>query len=295
MLNINSYLTYQQNNFNIFKNVLEYVYNNNTIYRKKMDEVGVEPENINNIFDITMLPILTKEDLQIDYPYGYITFPNNIVRYHSSSGTTGKPLIIGLTENDIKRRNENILKMLKLAGLKKDDVVQIALGFGMFTGGLSFYETLIANGYTVIPSSTSSTKMQIFYMQNLHTTFLISSPSYVMRLYEYAKKENIDLKELNLRVLKLGSELLTDEMRKTIKKAYGENVIISQDYGMTETMGPGIGMECTYEAGLHINTDSFIYELVDPITKLPSNTNVGELVITSLCYEAFPIIRYATR
>lgn len=201
------------------------------------------------------------------------------------------PLIVGLTKSDMEKRNQTIKKNLKMAGVKRGDVVQICLGFGMFTGGLSFYEGLKSMGCTVVPTATMSTKMQLYYMKELGTTVLISSPSHVMRIYEVALENGIDVKKLSLRIIRVGSELMTEKMRQKIKDSFGD-VSVTQDYGMTEFLGPGVGMECEYGCGMHLN-DDFYYELVDPKTKKKTSSNIGELVISSVYSEAFPIVGYA--
>lgn len=290
-----SLLELQKKNFMQLKKQLKYIYDNNKIYRKKINDGNIKIESIKNINDISKLPLTTKSDFFTNYPYGfYCANKNKIVRYHASSGTTGKSLIVGFTKNDLELRNKIIIENLKRAGVTKDDVVQICYGYGMFTGGLGFHEALEEFGCSIIPTSSGNTLKQLFYMQNLHTSVLITSPSYAMHIYEVAKENNIDVKDLNVRIIKTGSELLTDEMRRKLKKAWGKNVVISQDYGMAESMGPCLASECAYGDGLHVCDSNFIYELIDPVTKKSTNKNVGELVITNLNNECFPLIRYET-
>lgn len=292
---IESILTVQKKNFNQFKKQLNYIYKNNKIYKEKLDSDNIKIDDIKNINDITKLPLTTKNDFFKDYPYGFYSVnKNKILRYHASSGTTGKSLIVGFTKNDLKLRNKMIIEDCKNAGIKKSDIIQICFGYGMFTGGLGFHEALEEYEYSIIPTSSGNTEKQLFYMKNLGTTVLITSPSYAMHMCEVAKEIGIDVKKLNVRIIKVGSELLTEEMRKKLRKAWGKNVVISQDYGMTETMGPGIGSECKNCNGLHIYEDNYIYELVDPNTKKPAKGNTGELVISTLHNECFPLIRYAT-
>jgi len=270
------------------------MYENNYIYNKKLVDNNIKLDDINSIKDIVKLPLITKSDFFINYPYGFYSVDKkDIVRFHSSSGSTGKSLIVGFTKNDILLRNRMVLENSISSGINKDDVVQICVGYGMFTGGLGYHEGLESLGCSIIPVSCGNTERQLYYIQNLNTTVLITSPSYAMHLYETSKRLGIDIKKTKLRMIKLGSELLTDEMRKLLKKCFG-NIIISQDYGMTETMGPGFGNECVYCNGMHIYTSNFIYELVDPITKEPVDGNIGELVISTLNNECFPLIRYAT-
>lgn len=288
-------LNYQKKNFQKLKKQLEYIYQNNKIYREKINNSGVKINEIKTINDVQKLPLTTKSDFFIDYPHGfYCVEKDKIVRYHASSGTTGKSLIVGFTQNDLKLRNKMIIENCKNAGITKDDVVQICVGYGMFTGGLGFHEALEEFGCTIVPTSAGSTEKQLFYMQNLNTSVLITSPSYAMHMAEIAREIGIDVKKLSVRIIKVGSELLTEEMRRKLKKAWGKNVLISQDYGMTESMGPGLGSECKLCSGLHLYEDNFVYELIDPVTKKPANSNVGELVISTLNNECFPLIRYET-
>lgn len=280
--------------FKRFKLELERIYKSNKIYREKMKRQKITPDDINSWKDIKKLPITTKQDLLKDYPNGWSCVPTSEIKmYHASSGTTGKPLIVGLTENDLQFRKKVMIEDAKEAGITPDDTIQICYGFGMFTGGFSFYEGLRDYGCKIIPTGTMSTEMQLLYMNNLKPTVLITSPSHVMHLYEKAKEENIDVKKLPIRIIRVGSELLTESMRKKIKEAWGENVSVTQDYGMTETLGPGLGMECKFENGMHLNPN-YYFELVDPVTKKPTKKKVGELVVTTIYNEGFPIIRYAT-
>lgn len=280
--------------FEAFKQELNRVYKNNKNYHKKMKEQNITPEDIHNWSDIKRLPLTTKEDILANYPNGWNCVNENQIKlYHASSGTTGKPLIVGLTENDIKIRQKQILEDAKMAGITKKDTVQICYGFGMFTGGLSFYDGLKELGCKIIPTGTMSTEMQLFYMQQLKTTVLITSPTHAMHLYEKAKDLKINVKDLSIRIIRVGSELLTESMRRKIKAAYGKNVSVTQDYGMTETLGPGLGMECMNENGMHLNPN-YYFELIDPKTKKPTTKDVGELVVTTIYNECFPLIRYTT-
>ncbi len=279
--------------FKMFKKNLENIYLNNEIYRKKMEDANITLEDIKTEEDISKLPLTTKEDFFKDEISSFIQHKSEIKQYHASSGTTGKPLVIGMTENDIKFRKETIKKNAHLAGITKNDTVQLCIGLGMFTGGLSFYDGLRELGCTIIPTGTMSSEMQLYYMETLKPTVIISSASQIMHLAEQAKSKGINLKKLPIRIIRVGSEILTKEMRKKIKKAYGEEVSVTQDYGMTETLGPGLGMECTYGKGMHLN-DDYYFELVDPKTKEKTNKNEGELVVTTVYNEGFPIVRYCT-
>ena len=277
-------------NFSKFKENLNYIYENNKVYREKMQNINITPDDIKTKKDFSKLPLTTKKDF---FKEGWTSLNSKIKQYHASSGTTGKPLIVGMTENDIKFREKSIKKSAHLAGITKNDTVQLCIGLGMFTGGLSFYDVLKDLGCTVIPTGTMSTEMQLYYMKTLRPTVIISSASQIMHLYEASKIYGIDVKELPIRIIRVGSELMTEKMRKKIKEAYGKKVSVSQDYGMTENFGPGLGMECKYEAGMHLN-DDYYFELVDPKTKEVTTKNVGELVVTTIYNEGFPIVRYCT-
>lgn len=280
--------------FENFKKSLERIYNSKSLYRKKMDEAGVILDDIKSFEDISILPITEKKDFFVNYPYGYYAVDfQDIKVYHASSGTTGKPLVVGLSENDLKYRINVLKRNIIMAGIKKDDVVQICLNLEMFNGSLSFYEGLRNIGCIIVPTANMSTKMQLFYMKIIGTTVLISTPSHIMRIYEVALENGIDVKKIPIRIIRVGSELMTERMRQKIKKCFGEDVSVTQDYGMTEFLGPGLGMECRYGCGMHIN-DDYYFELVDPKTKKKINSNVGELVISSIYNEAFPLVRYAT-
>lgn len=280
--------------FKNFKLELEKIYKSNKIYREKMKRKKVTPNDINNWQDIKKLPITTKQDLLKNYPNGWSCVSTSEIKmYHASSGTTGEPLIVGLTENDLQFRKKVIIEDAKKAGISPNDTIQICYGFGMFTGGFSFYDGLREYGCKIIPTGTMSTEMQLFYMKKIKPTVLITSPSQVMHLYEKSKVLNINVKKIPIRIIRVGSELLTESMRRKIKEAWGEDVSVTQDYGMTETLGPGLGMECKFENGMHLNAN-YYFELVDPLTKKPTQKNVGELVVTTIYNECFPIIRYAT-
>ena len=280
--------------FQDFKKQLNKIYNKNKLYQQKMKKLNISPSDITNWKDIKKLPLTTKKDLLEQYPEGWNCVPKKDIKmYHASSGTTGKPLIVGLTQKDIDLRKSIIIEDATIAGINKDDIIQICYGFGMFTGGFSFYDGLRELGCKIIPTGTMSTENQLFYMQKIKPTVLISSPSHVMHLYDKAKELGIDVSKISLRIIRVGSELLTESMRNKIKAAWGKNISVTQDYGMTETLGPGLGMECTYEKGMHLN-NHFYFELIDPITQQPTNKNVGELVVTTIYNECFPLIRYKT-
>ena len=209
--------------FEQFKIELNHFYRKNKLYRNKMQHQKIEPSDIKTEDDIKKLPLTTKEDLLQDYPYGWFCVDKSKIRvYHASSGTTGKPLVVGLTKNDLKFRNQTMKEDAMYAGITKEDTVQICYGFGRFTWGLSFYDGLKELGCKIIPTGTISSEMQLFYMQNLQTTVLITSPSHVMHLYEVAKSLKIDVKSFSIRMIRVVNELLTESMRQKIKSAWGK-------------------------------------------------------------------------
>lgn len=278
-----------------FKKQLEYIYTNSKTYHEKLKECGITPNDIQSIDDLDKLPLTTKKDFHESSIYDYYCVPENkIARFHASSGSTGKPTIVGLTKNDLKLRNQMIITQCQKTGITSDDVIQICYGYGMFTGGLGFHEALSEYGCTIVPTGSGNSEKQLYYMKKLRTTVLISGPYYALHLAEVAKQKGIDVKNFNLKIIKVGSELVTEKMRQKLKEAWGQQVIISQDYGMTELIGPCAASECPLQNGMHIYEDNFIIELVDPITKQTTDKNTGELIISTLNNECFPLIRYAT-
>jgi len=280
-------------NFQKFKDGLDDIYNNNKLYRKKMDELNIKLDDINSFKDISKLPFTTKEDFFIEEDNPYLLHKDKIKMYHASSGSTGKPLIVGLSENDLKLRNEHMKENALMMGMKKDDCVILNLGMGMFTGGLTFYEGYKEFGATILPTSTLPVEKQLYYMKKIKPDVLITSPSQAMHIAVSAKNMGFDVKKLNLRIIRVGSEILTENTREKIKLAY--NAEVTQDYGMTEALGPGLAMECKYGCGLHLNENSFYFELINPKTGKITKSNHGELVVTSINTECFKLIRYRTR
>lgn len=265
-------------------------------YRKKFDEAGIKPEDIRSLEDIKYLPFTSKTDMREAYPFGLFAVPlSEIVEIHTSSGTTGKPVVAGYTVKDIALWAEVMARCLVMVGATKDDIVQIAYGYGMFTGGLGFHYGAQKIGATVVPASAGNTRRQIELMKDFGTTFLACTPSYALYLTEYAKEEmGIDLSTLKLRIGSFGAEMWTEEMRKEIERRMG--IKAYNVYGLTEIIGPGVAHECPAQQGLHVWEDHFYPEIIDPETGEPlPEGQEGELVLTSLTREGMPMIRFRTR
>lgn len=267
-------------------------------YRKKMEEAGVKPEDIKTLKDLSKLPFVTKQDLRDNYPFGMFAVPQEeLVRVHASSGTTGKPTVVGYTKRDLEMWTECVSRIAAMGGASKKDMAQICFGYGMFTGALGLHYGLENIGATIVPSSTGNSEKQIMYMKDFGTTLLVATPSYAMRLAEVAREMGIDpKKDLNVKIGLVGSELLTEAMRSEIHKLWGEDMMVTSNYGMSELMGPGVSGECEYMDGMHINEDFFIPEIIDPKTGevLPPGEK-GELVISCIYKEGLPLLRYRTK
>lgn len=267
-------------------------------YKKKMDEAGVKPSDIKSLKDLAKLPFVTKQDMRDNYPFGLFAVPKDeLVRIHASSGTTGKPTVVGYTKNDMDMWTECVSRIACMGGATEKDVAQICFGYGMFTGALGLHYGLERIGATIIPSSTGNSEKQIMYMQDFGTTLLVATPSYALRLAEVALSMGIDpKKDLKVKIGLVGSELLTDAMRQEMHKFWGDDMLVTSNYGMSELIGPGVSGECEYLDGMHINEDFFIPEIIDPITGevLPEGEK-GELVITCIKKEGIPLIRYRTK
>jgi phenylacetate-CoA ligase len=274
---------------------LNRVFKNVTCYRNRFKELGIVPEDVQSLSDLSKLPFTTKEDLRLNYPYGMFAVPlREVVRIHSSSGTTGKPTVVGYTKHDIKVWSNLVARFMTAAGVTSDDVVQIAFGYGMFTGafGLHYGSELI--GASVIPMGAGNTEKQIMIMQDYKTTALVSTPSYAVTIAERIEQMGIDPKSLSLKVGLFGGEPWSESMRREIESRLG--ISATDNYGLSEVIGPGVAGECQHKCGMHISEDAFIAEIIDPDTgeSLPPGS-VGELVLTSLTKEAFPMVRYRTR
>lgn len=267
-------------------------------YRDKMKEAGVKPEDIKTLKDLAKLPFITKQDMRDTYPFGLFAVPKTeLVRIHASSGTTGKPTVVGYTQRDLEMWTECVSRIAAMGGATREDVAQICFGYGMFTGALGLHYGLENMGATMVPSSTGNSEKQIMYMQDFGTTLLVATPSYALRLAEVALQMGVDpKKDLKVKIGLVGSELLTDAMRAEMHKLWGEDMLVTSNYGMSELMGPGVSGECEHLCGMHVNEDFFIPEIIDPKTGevLPPGEK-GELVITCIYKEALPLIRYRTK
>jgi phenylacetate-CoA ligase len=274
---------------------LNRVYKTVTCYRRKFDETGIDPEDFQSLSDLAKLPFTTKEDLRLNYPYGMFAVPlREVVRIHSSSGTTGKPTVVGYTKNDIKTWANLVARFMTAAGVTHDDVVQIAFGYGLFTGAFGLHYGAEAIGASVIPMSSGNTEKQIMIMQDYKTTALVCTPSYAITMANRMEQMGIDPKSLSLRLGLFGAEPWSEAMRREIESRLF--ITATDNYGLSEIIGPGVAGECQFRCGMHLFEDVFIPEIIDPETceVLPPG-NVGELVLTTLTKEAFPMIRYRTR
>ena len=274
------------------------VYKKVPAYRKKMDDAGVKPEDIRCLSDLAKLPFVTKQDMRDNYPFGLFAVDrDSLVRIHASSGTTGKPTVVGYTQGDLETWTECVSRIACMGGASSHDVAQICFGYGMFTGALGLHYGLENIGAAIVPSSTGNSQKQIMYMQDFETSLLVATPSYALRLAEVAKEMGVDPeKDLKVKIALVGSELLTDAMREEMHKGWGRDILITSNYGMSELMGPGVSGECLEHCGMHINEDYFIPEIIDPATGevLPAGEK-GELVITCIKKEGLPLIRYRTK
>ena len=279
------------------KATVERVYETVPFYKKKFDELGVKPAHIKTLKDIQLLPFTVKNDLRDNYPFGLFSAPmEQVVRVHASSGTTGKPIVVGYTKRDIDTWAELIARTLSCAGVHRGDIVHNAYGYGLFTGGLGLHYGAEKVGASVIPISGGNTKRQIIIMQDFGPTAITCTPSYALHLGDVAKEMGLDpAKAFKLRVGCFGAEPWSERMREQIEKMF--NIDAVDIFGLTEVIGPGVSSECLEaKKGLHVFEDHFIPEIIDPDTgkALPYGEK-GELVFTSITKEAFPVIRYRTR
>jgi phenylacetate-CoA ligase len=276
--------------------VAERVYATVPFYKKAFDEKGVKPDDIKSLKDLRKLPFTMKQDLRDNYPFGMFASPmETVVRIHASSGTTGKPTVVGYTRRDIDTWSELMARTLAAAGTHKGDIVHNAYGYGLFTGGLGFHYGAERLGASVIPVSGGNTKRQILLMKDFRPTVLTCTPSYALHLGDVAAEEGIDFRSLDFRVGVCGAEPWTENMRKEIEDKLGIDAV--DIYGLSEIIGPGVSVECLEaKKGLHVFEDHFIPEIIDPSTAEPlPYGEAGELVFTTLTKEAFPLIRYRTR
>ncbi|WP_263262157.1 phenylacetate--CoA ligase PaaK [Pseudomonas sp. RIT-PI-S] len=275
---------------------LSHAYRNVPLYRRRFDEQGVHPEDVRSLQDLAKFPFTTKADLRDNYPYGMFAVPmHEVVRVHASSGTTGKPTVVGYTQNDIDTWANVVARSIRAAGGRKGDKVHVAYGYGLFTGGLGAHYGAERLGCTVIPMSGGQTEKQVQLIRDLRPDIIMVTPSYMLNLADEMERQGLSAEQLSLRLGIFGAEPWTDELRRSIEQRLGITAL--DIYGLSEIMGPGVAMECAESKdGPTIWEDHFYPEIIDPVTGavLPDG-QMGELVFTSLSKEALPMIRYRTR
>lgn len=289
--------TIRQHQLARLQETVAYAYAKVPLYKARLDAAGVCPTDIRCLDDIRLLPMTTKQDFHDNYPFGMFAVPpKELIRIHSSSGTTGKPTVVGYTKRDLDTWIDLVARMVSAAGVTDQDIVQISFGYGMFTGGFGLHYGLERVGATVVPISSGNTDRQLMFMADFQTSALVSTPSYAAHLAEVAKVRGMHLgEEIKLRWGLFGSEPWTEGMRCRVQEALGLSA--TDNYGMSELCGPGVSGECvTVKDGMHISEDRFIWEVLDPVTGEPvPEGEIGELVVTPLWKEALPVLRYRTR
>jgi phenylacetate-CoA ligase len=278
------------------RDLVDRVYSTVPFYRQKLSEVGYKPGDLRTLEDLSRLPFTTKEDLRENYPFGLFAVPmERVVRIHASSGTTGKPTVVGYTRRDIDTWSELMARTLSCGGTTSGDIVHNAYGYGLFTGGLGAHYGAEKIGAAVIPMSGGNTKRQILIMKDFGSTILCSTPSYALNIAEVMAEENVDCSQLRLKCGLFGAEPWSEGMRREIEKKLHIHAL--DIYGLSEVIGPGVASECIEEkSGLHIFEDHFIPEIIDPETgKTLPHGQIGELIFTTITKEAFPVLRYRTR
>lgn len=277
------------------KKTVERCYYNVPFYKERLDSVGMTPEKFTSLDDLKEIPFTTKADIRDHYPYGLFAAPmKEIVRLHASSGTTGKPTVVGYTRNDLNMWAEAMARLLVAAGLTDEDIVQVSFGYGLFTGAFGLHYGIENVGATVVPTSSGNTEKQIMLMKDFGTTALVGTPSYAIHMAEVAEQMGVKKEDLKLKLGFFGAEASTEEMRAELEKRWG--ILATENYGMSELVGPGVAGECIYKKGMHINEDLFIPEIIDPATGevLPYGEK-GEVVVTTICKEGIPLLRYRTK
>ena len=275
--------------------IVDYVYKRVPFYKKKLDKAGLKPSSIKTLNDLRLVPFTIKDDFRANYPFGLFAVPlRQVVRIHSSSGTTGKPIVVGYTQRDVEVWKNLVARFIVAGGVTAEDIAQVSFGYGLFTGGFGLHYGLEKVGVTVIPISSGNTKRQVMLMKDYGVTVLIGTPSYVLHIADVMKNEGINPKrDLKLRVGLFGAEPWTENMRKRIEIEL--NIKAYDNYGLSEVIGPGVAGECSAQHGMHIFEDHFIAEIVDPKTgELLPEGECGELVLTTLTKEALPVLRYRT-
>lgn len=277
------------------KRMVEYCYRNIPFYQKKLSEAGVNADKIKVLSDLQYIPFTTKEDIRDTYPFGLFGKPmKDIVRIHASSGTTGKPTVVGYTRNDLDMWSDCVARLCAAVNITDEDIIQIAFGYGLFTGALGLHYGLEKLGATVIPASSGNTQKQVMLLKDFGVTGLVSTPSYALYMSEVARESGISNDQLKLKHGIFGSEGCTEEMRVQIEKGF--DLFASDNYGMSELMGPGVSGECYLRHGMHVNEDHFIPEIIDSKTgSVMARGETGELVITTITKEGIPMLRYRTK
>lgn len=275
--------------------VVKYCYDNIPFYHNKLTAAGVTPDKIKVLSDIAYIPFTTKEDIRDTYPFGLFGKPmKDIVRIHASSGTTGKPTVVGYTKNDIEIWSDCVARLCASVGVCDEDIIQISFGYGLFTGALGLHYGLEKLGATVIPASSGNTQKQVMLIKDFGVTGIVATPSYGLYMSEVAREMGISNDELKLKHGLFGSEGCTPEMRAQIEKGF--NLFASDNYGMSELMGPGVSGECYLREGMHVNEDHFIPEIIDSKSgEVLEKGSTGELVITTITKEGIPMLRYRTK
>ena len=277
------------------REIVKYAYENVPFYKKKYDEAGVKPSDIKTLKDIEKLPFVTKADLRENYPYGMLSVPlSEVSRIHASSGTSGKPTVVVYTDGDMEIWTECVARLVAAAGGRSDDIVQICFGYGLFTGALGLHQGWERIGAAVIPASTGNTERQLMLMKDLQSTAIVCTPSYALHLAEEMQRLGYKIEDFKLRVGMFGSEASSEEMHKEIARKL--NVLPTDNYGLSELIGPGVSGECEYKTGMHINEDHFYAEILDTEDFHALNEGeYGELVLTALTKKSMPMIRYRTK
>ncbi len=277
------------------KKIVRYAYERVPFYTKKFDEAGLRPEDIRTLEDINKIPFTTKTDLRDNYPYGLMAVEmDDIVRVHASSGTSGKPTVVFYTKNDMEMWTECMARLVAAAGGTKNDIVQITFGYGLFTGALGLHQGWARIGASVVPASSGNTERQVMLMKDLGVTAIVGTPSYALHISEVMKKMGYKKEDFKLRIGMFGSEASSVEMHRELEEKLG--VFPTDNYGLSEIIGPGVSGECEAKLGMHINEDHFYPEIVsrDTLEPLPDG-EWGELVLTTLTKEGLPMLRYRTK
>lgn len=277
------------------KRIVDHAYTNVEFFRNRMNEAGLSPESVRSLDDLSKLPFMKKTDLRDTYPFGLFAVPHSeIVRIHASSGTTGKPIVVAYTREDLDVWSEVARRSLNCCGLTKDDIIQVSYGYGLFTGGLGAHYGAESLGAMVVPASGGNTKRQVMLVHDFQVTAICCTPSYFVHMIEIAEAEGVPFKNEALRVGVFGAEPWSQGMRRYIEEKAGIEAF--DIYGLSEIIGPGVAIECPYHHGLHIFEDYFYPEIIDPDTgKVLPDGEMGELVLTTLSKFAMPMIRYRTR